>query len=81
MHRRYRTDEIIPQTGVYYVFHEQHRLIRTVRLFSGDRFPRCSKCRDQVKFELLLEMSDFGQDRIHLYQLEPRIKEEEEEAR
>jgi hypothetical protein len=49
MSRRHNTDEIIPQSGVYFVVHERHRLIRTVRLFSGDRFPRCSQCSDAVK--------------------------------
>lgn len=80
MSRRYSTDEIIPQSGMYFVYHEPHRLIRTVRLFSGDRFPRCSQCSDEVKFELMLEMSDIGQQHIHLYELEMQ-REEEDEAR
>jgi len=80
MTRRYNTDEIIPQGGIYFVYHEQHRLIRTVRLYSGNRFPRCSQCRDQVRFELMLEMQENPDgDPIHLYELS--LLNEEEEAR
>ncbi len=58
MPKRFRTDDLLPQSGINYVYHEEHRLIRTVRLYVGDRFPRCSRCKKPVKFELILEVMD-----------------------
>ncbi|HEX2331037.1 MAG TPA: hypothetical protein VHN74_20100 [Candidatus Angelobacter sp.] len=78
---RYNTDEIIPLGGIYLVLHEQHRLIRTIRLYAGNRFPRCSQCRDQVRFELAQQMQEVpGDEPIQLYELS-LLDEAEEEAR
>jgi hypothetical protein len=82
MTHRYSTEQIIPIGGIYFVYHQQHRLIRSVRLYAGDRFPRCSECHDQVEFELMMEMPEHpGEQHIHLYQLDLREEAEEEQAR
>jgi hypothetical protein len=70
MKKRYCTDEIVPESGIYYVFHEEHRLIHTVRLHSRDRFPRCSQCKEQVRFELMLHVPDRPSELpIHLFEV------------
>lgn len=82
MTKRYNTEQIIPIGGIYFVYHQQHRLIRSVRLYAGDRFPRCSECHDQVEFELVMEMPEQpGEQHVHLYQLDLRREDAEEEAR
>lgn len=49
----HRTGEEISESGIYRVHHGQHRLPHEVTLLSGKRFPRCSKCGEEVRFELL----------------------------
>jgi hypothetical protein len=50
----FRVDEIIPETGVYRVFHAEHRVSHSATLLGGDKFPRCSKCGHNVHYELLV---------------------------
>lgn len=76
--RRFLTNDEIPEDGIYHVFHPAHRLIRTVMLGRGDRFPRCSQCSDQVTFELLVAVDLLQQyEPLHIYEL-PLLHEEEE---
>jgi DNA-binding NarL/FixJ family response regulator len=49
---RYGTGQAIPESGIYTVFHEQHRLPHAVTLLEGETFPRCAKCGDLVEFVL-----------------------------
>ena len=48
----YRAKEKVPQTGVYRVFHYQHRLPHNVMMRQGERFPACNKCGERVLFRL-----------------------------
>lgn len=71
---RFRTDEIVPQSGIYKVLHRKHRLPHEVSLFRDQQFPRCAKCQNAVVFELLWAVADETQaellrPRIHLYEL------------
>jgi len=77
MGKQFLTGQAIPTSGVYYVFHPAHRLIRLVRLLKGDTFPRCSQCADQVSFEL--QTPSFTADvngEIHIYEL-PLLDQED----
>jgi DNA-binding NarL/FixJ family response regulator len=49
---RYSTGQAIPESGIYTVFHERHRLPHSVTLLEGETFPRCAKCGDLVEFVL-----------------------------
>ncbi len=45
------TGQQVPESGIYRVIHAGHRLAHEVTLLRGERFPRCSKCYDEVVFE------------------------------
>lgn len=47
----YRTGQAIPDSGIYRVHHQHHRLPHEVTLLAGYDFPRCEKCSDPVEFE------------------------------
>jgi hypothetical protein len=49
----FRVDENIPETGVYRVFHAEHRVSHHATLLRGEKFPRCAVCGDDVHFELI----------------------------
>lgn len=69
----FRTGELISESGIYRVIHEGHRLPHEVSLFSDQVFPRCAKCNDAVKFELIHAATDFLNEhgfRIYLYELD-----------
>jgi hypothetical protein len=84
--RIYRTDETIPNSGIYRVLHLEHRLPHEVTLLRDEQFPRCAKCRLAVRFELLQaaeeELDSFreGAMRIALYEL-PELASEADEGR
>jgi len=50
----FRVGEAVPYTGVYRVFHAEHRVSHDVVLFADNAFPRCNKCGSDVHFELIL---------------------------
>jgi len=69
----FRTGEPITESGIYRVIHEAHRLPHEVTLLKDQVFPRCAKCRNEVKFELVRAVSERlnHQDfRIYLYELD-----------
>lgn len=51
---RFKPGERVPETGVYQVFHRRHRPSHESSLLQGEEFPRCKKCGDHVRFELVL---------------------------
>jgi|SRR5690242_121359 len=68
------TGETIKESGIYRVHHLQHRLPHEVTLLQGQKFPRCAKCNDGVRFELVTaapsdSAPDSQQLRIYLYEL------------
>lgn len=48
----FRPGDIVPQSGIYRVEHDAHRLMHECTLLKDARFPRCRKC-STVRFELL----------------------------
>jgi hypothetical protein len=69
----FRTGERIPESGIYRVIHDTHRLPHEVTLFSDQVFPRCAKCQDAVKFELIHAATDLLNEhgfRVYLYELD-----------
>ena len=50
--RRYRPGELVPESGVYRVTHDSHRLMHEATLLAGDRFPLCRQYKMSVRYEL-----------------------------
>lgn len=68
----FRTGEAIPESGIYRVIHKAHRVPHEVTLLSGHNFPRCSKCKDAVQFELIQAATELFHEhgfRVQLYEL------------
>jgi hypothetical protein len=55
----FRTDEVVPTSGIHRVRRKSHRLPHEVTLLKDQQFPRCSKCHDAVLFELLRPVSAY----------------------
>lgn len=52
--RRYRSGEVVRQSGIYEVLHDRgHRESHEVVMISSDRFPDCETCKDKVRFRLV----------------------------
>jgi hypothetical protein len=69
----FRTGDPIPQTGIYRVIHKFHRLPHEVTLLRNQDFPRCAKCKDAVKFELVQAAQEPLNEhsfRVYLYELD-----------
>jgi hypothetical protein len=73
--RRHKTGQEIPLSGIYRVYHHEHRLPHKVSLLAGEIFPCCAKCGNAVRFELVqgaeVEPQSF---RIKLHQIPPDEK-------
>lgn len=48
-----RTGCVVVASGIYRVWHPQHRLAAEVTLLKDHFFPRCSRCLEPVYFELV----------------------------
>jgi hypothetical protein len=79
------TGDPILQSGIYRVHHSAHRLPHEVTVLQGQQFPRCAKCDEAVRFELIRPASaenapNREQSRIYLYEL-PELTEEYSDGR
>jgi hypothetical protein len=46
--------ETVRETGIYEVIHDRaHRSVHEVVMLSGDSFPACDTCHEQVRFRLI----------------------------
>ena len=48
-----RPGELVSQSGIYRVYHHEHRLMHEATLSAGMRFPVCKKCGISVRFSLV----------------------------
>jgi hypothetical protein len=53
MAETYKTGQTVPHSGIYRVSHSEHRLPHEVTLLRANTFPPCSKCGNNVLFNLL----------------------------
>src|SRR4051812_19136021 len=53
MAETYKTGETVPHSGIYRVKHSEHRLPHEVTLLRANTFPPCSKCGNNVAYQLL----------------------------
>jgi len=51
--KKFVPGELVPQSGIYRVIHDTHRLMHEATLLNNDKFPVCKQCGHQVRFELL----------------------------
>ena len=58
----YRAGEKIPESGLYRVFHAEHRTSHKAVLLQGQAFPRCKECSDDVHFELIMAVPELDSD-------------------
>jgi hypothetical protein len=67
----FKTGENVLESGIYKVTHAEHRLPHEVTLLKGAEFPRCSKCKEAVTFEVvaLAPKLDRLRERVTLHQL------------
>lgn len=57
MTKAYRPGDDVPAAGIYRIQHGAgHRLVHHATIQAGICFPRCRKCRDQVRFTLVREV-------------------------
>ena len=66
----FRPLEVIPESGIYCVYHAGHRLSHEVTLLRGELFPECNGCGRSVHFELLRPAPGLDADRdfhVRLY--------------
>jgi hypothetical protein len=50
--KKYRPGDLVPESGIYRVTHDSHRLMHEATLLEEQRFPLCRKCKNDVRFEL-----------------------------
>lgn len=79
--KQFRCGEKIPESGIYRVVHNKHRLAHEVTLLGGQLFPKCARCEDLVYFELVRGVPDAALDgfKVALYAL-PVADDEESPA-
>ena len=75
---QFRCGDKILESGIYRVYHGNHRLPHEVTLLRDQLFPRCVKCDKSVYFELVRSAPDItlAPFKVALYAL-PENDEEE----
>ena len=56
----YRPGDRVPKSGIYKVSHLGHHHDHEVTCVSGEQFPRCHQCGEQVRFSLLIAAHAIG---------------------
>jgi len=49
----FKPGQFVPESGIYRVEHERHRLMHEATLLEETRFPVCRKCGIAVRFSLV----------------------------
>ena len=75
MSNSYKPGDVVPESGIYRVHHDSHRLMHTATLMGETLFPLCKQCGQRVWFELLREVKSFQvpafRDTAHLREYVP----------
>jgi hypothetical protein len=48
----FKPGDVVPESGVYTVVHDEHRQRHWATIFKGERFPLCAHCAGSVRFML-----------------------------
>jgi hypothetical protein len=57
--RAFQPGELVPESGIYQVDHESHRLMHQATLERGSLFPQCRQCKMTVRFRLLRRVEGY----------------------
>ena len=76
---QFRCGDKILESGIYRVYHRNHRLPHEVTLLRDQLFPKCVKCEDSVYFELVRSAPDItlAPFKVALYALPANDEEED----
>ena len=77
--KQFRCGDKIVESGIYRVYHRNHRLAHEVTLLRDQLFPKCTKCEDSVYFELVRSAPDItlAPFKVALYALPVNDEEED----
>ena len=77
--KQLRCGDKILESGIYRVYHRNHRLPHEVTLLRDQLFPKCVKCEDSVYFELVRSAPDItlAPFKVALYALPANDEEED----
>ena len=50
--KEFKPGEVVPESGLYFVRHSDHRGEHEVTLIADEQFPPCSVCLDSVRFRI-----------------------------
>jgi len=70
----HETGQEVPSSGIYRVVHAEHKLPSEVMLIAGNRFPRCGKCANAVRFELVKTSPHVSGTNVVVHQISVREK-------
>ena len=63
-HNPFSPNSEVPEAGVFWVHHYQHREAHLVQLGRAEQFPRCRRCGERVRYERA--MTDQAADHVSL---------------
>ena len=77
--KQFRCGDKILESGIYRVYHGNHRLPHEVTLLRDQLFPKCVKCENSVYFELVRSAPDItlAPFKVALYALPANDEEED----
>ena len=61
--KEFKPGEVVPESGLYFVRHLEHRGEHEVTLIAAEQFPPCSVCLDSVRFRLSRAAKTIGEDK------------------
>jgi len=50
-HKPFSPNSEVPEDGIFWVHHYQHREAHLVQISRGEQFPPCQKCGERVRYE------------------------------
>jgi hypothetical protein len=59
----FRPGDLVSESGVYAVVHDQHRQRHYATVLKGERFPLCARCGEAVRFMLMRPATPISEDR------------------
>jgi hypothetical protein len=61
--KEFKPGEVVPESGLYFVRHQEHRGEHEVTLIADEQFPRCSLCLDSVRFRISRAAKTISEDK------------------
>jgi hypothetical protein len=61
--KEFKPGEVVPESGLYFVRHLEHRDEHEVTLIAAEQFPPCSVCMDSVRFRISKAAKTIAEDK------------------